>query len=291
MTIAFKNTTITGAANKTSQTSLAVTLAAALAVGDAHFVWLACDNSGTSGAKPTCSVTDSGGNTYTLIKDQNRTQAGAAKDGVYVALFGSIITTNVAAGGTVTISFSPATAAKAYGGLSFTGVKSVSPVSSNSSSGSSAAYTSGASGSVAIGNLVIGLAGAEAATAPSADTDTTNGSWTSFSAAVASGDGGPMGGRCSYKITTGATGTQTYDSSVTSGDWAALIVELAFALIGSISPVAISFIPVALIIPSGGRPKIWNGSTWVVSPIKIWNGSTWVEKPMKIWTGSTWELV
>jgi hypothetical protein len=29
-----------------------------------------------------------------------------------------------------------------------------------------------------------------------------------------------------------------------------------------------------------GRPKVWNGSSWVSKPAKVWNGSAWVEKPM-----------
>lgn len=37
-----------------------------------------------------------------------------------------------------------------------------------------------------------------------------------------------------------------------------------------------------------GRPKVWNGSSWVQKPLKVWSGSAWVEKPVKVWNGSSW---
>lgn len=39
---------------------------------------------------------------------------------------------------------------------------------------------------------------------------------------------------------------------------------------------------------TGGKPKVWNGSSWVLKPAKQWTGSAHVEKPMKRWTGSAW---
>ena len=40
----------------------------------------------------------------------------------------------------------------------------------------------------------------------------------------------------------------------------------------------------------GGKPKVWNGSSWAEKPVKVWTGSAWVEKPLKVWTGSSWVL-
>lgn len=40
-----------------------------------------------------------------------------------------------------------------------------------------------------------------------------------------------------------------------------------------------------------GRPKIYNGSTWVNKPLKRWTGSAWVEEPMYYWNGTNWEYI
>lgn len=40
-----------------------------------------------------------------------------------------------------------------------------------------------------------------------------------------------------------------------------------------------------------GKPKVYNGSTWVSKPLKRWNGSAWVEEPMTYFNGTNWEYV
>jgi hypothetical protein len=37
-----------------------------------------------------------------------------------------------------------------------------------------------------------------------------------------------------------------------------------------------------------GRPKVWNGSTWIPYPAKVWNGSAWVEAAMTGHDGTDW---
>lgn len=37
-----------------------------------------------------------------------------------------------------------------------------------------------------------------------------------------------------------------------------------------------------------GSMKVWNGSAWVLKPVKWYNGTTWVTKPLKRWNGSAW---
>lgn len=34
--------------------------------------------------------------------------------------------------------------------------------------------------------------------------------------------------------------------------------------------------------------KYWNGSAWVLKPLKKWNGSAWVPALLKRWNGSSW---
>lgn len=37
-----------------------------------------------------------------------------------------------------------------------------------------------------------------------------------------------------------------------------------------------------------GQIKVWNGSAWVLKPVKWYNGSSWVTKPLKRWDGASW---
>jgi hypothetical protein len=57
----------------------------------------------------------------------------------------------------------------------------------------------------------------------------------------------------------------------------------------------IELIAVASVVPPSaersGRPKVWNGTSWVNKPSKYWTGSAWVEKPMKLWSSSAWKKV
>jgi hypothetical protein len=36
-----------------------------------------------------------------------------------------------------------------------------------------------------------------------------------------------------------------------------------------------------------GKPKIWNGSSWIPHPGKVWTGSSWVNNPIKGYDGSS----
>jgi hypothetical protein len=44
-----------------------------------------------------------------------------------------------------------------------------------------------------------------------------------------------------------------------------------------------------LFYESGGRVKVWNGSTWAVKTPKVWNGSAWVNTLAKVWDGLAWQ--
>ena len=41
----------------------------------------------------------------------------------------------------------------------------------------------------------------------------------------------------------------------------------------------------------GSQIKVWNGSAWVLKPLKRWNGTAWVDTLLKRWNGSSWETV
>lgn len=40
--------------------------------------------------------------------------------------------------------------------------------------------------------------------------------------------------------------------------------------------------------PTGGL-KFFNGTAFVVKPLKRWNGTAWETKPLKRWNGTAWE--
>lgn len=42
---------------------------------------------------------------------------------------------------------------------------------------------------------------------------------------------------------------------------------------------------------TGGKLKVWVGSTWAPLAIKVWSGSKFIEKPLKRWNGSSWILI
>lgn len=44
------------------------------------------------------------------------------------------------------------------------------------------------------------------------------------------------------------------------------------------------------VLRMGSGVRVWNGSAWVIKPVKEWNGSAWVAREMKYWNGSTWVL-
>lgn len=266
MTVAFKNVAVDVGSHSAGQAEPTIKYANNISVGDVVFIWVACDNSGPNGTKPTVSFSDTHGNTYTILKDQNRTANNNVNDGVYVVVLGSIITSAITANDDVTLSFSPTSANRVWGGVTFTGITSLSLVSSNSSSGSGTTYTSNASGSVAIGNLVLGLSGNEVTNVPAADTDTTNGTWNTYSAATSLA----MAGRFSYKITNTATGTQTYDAANgASSDWAAIILELGVPQTVSITPATFTLTPTALSGSTGNTVHSISNVGLTLTPITL----------------------
>jgi hypothetical protein len=44
-------------------------------------------------------------------------------------------------------------------------------------------------------------------------------------------------------------------------------------------------------VPTGSSIKVWNGSSWVLKPLKRWDGSAWVDAKLKRWNGSSWVSV
>lgn len=59
-------------------------------------------------------------------------------------------------------------------------------------------------------------------------------------------------------------------------DFAATLSEVATIMTTPVVPVR------------SGKPKVWDGSTWVPRQAKVWNGSSWVNAQMKANDGTEW---
>jgi hypothetical protein len=174
-----------GSANSTvSGATLAIGSVTA-AIGDWLVIAIAADNAGTDGVSSVASVTDSAGNSYTLRSDTTY-DPGAAADGATLAVFTCILTAALAAG-TVTVNFSPNTtacAAIAYRVQPGSGDTIAFRAVGAGSTGNGTAASLTAS-SVESGDTLFSFAAHETRTAVTADSDTTNGTWSAAYADLA----------------------------------------------------------------------------------------------------------
>lgn len=97
--------------------------------------------------------------------------------------------------------------------------------------------------------------------------------YSNWQSQVSSGSGGAATDTAEKQVTLANSATED------PGTWTSVIEQWVCWTVGIYEAAA-----------SGGRPKIWNGSSWVEKPLKVWNGSSWVEKPVKVWNGSSWVL-
>jgi Glycosyl hydrolases family 8 len=82
--------------------------------------------------------------------------------------------------------------------------------------------------------------------------------------------------------------TEIYNAMDASGEVGYFNAGVALMSMASMSGIAQPYSAASSNVVTGGRPKVYNGTSFVAKPAKVWNGSTWVEKPMKKWTGSAW---
>lgn len=234
------------AGNNASSTSWAPTIDANSAAGSFLVLFVAADNSSSGGSTNNItSVTDSLGNTWT--KQQGPVyDTGSANNGIQ----GAIFTTPMDAGvvltsSTVTINFGDSTTAKAF--LMFevvpdTGYRIEYVQSGDDTAGATTSSPSLTTGTITSGNVVFGAFFCEYGSGASAtqDSDTTNGSWSTYESAL--GGVGTTGVTvyAQHKIVTG-TGTQTYNITFTSTDIHGSWIELAEVLNTSIPVIMNSY--------------------------------------------------
>jgi hypothetical protein len=216
----------TSAAVPSSEASTTITTTAGASVGDLVVVRVAADNSGTAGAAPTLTVTDTRSNTWTTetaaLADPGNVNAGAC---AFIAW--TNVTTAIQTSDTITLAWSPNVSAKAatadaYAG--FTGVDTQEVTASGTGTAVSVASNSVASGAL----VVVAVAIEARSSGATNDADTTNGTWDANTILTAdSGTGNTSMQLAHSKKTTTGAGVQTFDTTITSNDWAAIIMSFA----------------------------------------------------------------
>jgi len=223
--------------NKTSESQTTITLSAsALAVNDVVLILMAADNAGTSGASsvtgtaPIVGGSSAGSITWETLRVAHRTAGSAANDGATLYVQSGKVTGALAANSTALWQWNFATLAKAWRVLIIRGATPT-VLGFGTSLGNGGSVSAAPSGyTPASGDIAIGAVAVESATAiTTADTDTTNGSWSSVLAASSAGSGGDgtkMSLGIQYKVVT-AGGAQVWNPSVTVTDFGGAYLGLA----------------------------------------------------------------
>lgn len=201
------------ATNTGGQSTLVVTPASNFAARSWACLIVAYDNSGASGADPYSSITDSVGNTWTPRRNQRISPGNAANDGQCLRAFTSDMSVaKLTTSDTITVSFGGTTTVARSWALHeiLPGANGQVAYVTGAEETATTATPTITTSSITSGDLVIGAVGREGNEAPTGDSDTSNGSWSS----VLGGRVGTTtaGSQCvtQRKVVTG-TGTQTYN--------------------------------------------------------------------------------
>ena len=200
-------------ANNVSATTLVITPGSTFTgVGALAVLCVSYDNSGTNGADPFASITDSRGNTWTSrvasLIDPGAANAGAATRIFESDMAAGLLTTS----DTITISFGAfSVPAKAWALHEVTPSAGYKPVFVQ---GAQATQTSGTpsitTASITSGNMVIGVVGREGNSTRTGDADTLNGSWSTL---LSAGAGTTTSGQeiSTQRKVVNASAAQTYN--------------------------------------------------------------------------------
>jgi hypothetical protein len=224
-------------ANATAGTTSSVTLTAptTITVGNYLVARVAVDNSGTNGAAPGFTVTDPRSNTWTIL-GPGLADPGAVSAGATCYIGYAKVTTAYQAADALTFNWGGiSTTAKACVVEEWTNIHSASPVAvsavtNNSVTAGSTTAVSATIVPTAADQLVYTCLATEGVIADSItyDADTTSGAWTILTR-TASANATATNNQCvagQFKVVS-ASGSQTWDATITSRDWAAVAVVFA----------------------------------------------------------------
>lgn len=225
------------AANATAATTTSLTLTSptSIAVGNYLIARVAVDNSGTNGAAPGCTVTDPRSNTWTVLGPA-LSDPGAASAGATAYLCYAKVITAYQAADALTFNWGGvSTTAKAivveeWSNIHKSAPVAVTAVTANSVTAASTTAVSTGVTPTAPAQLVYTCLATEgiAADTVGADADTTNGTWVTLTTTASANATATNNQRVSgqYKVVS-AAGTQSWDVTITSRDWAAIAVVFA----------------------------------------------------------------
>lgn len=211
--------------NNTAATSIAIVPAQNFTAGTMAILAIAYDNSGTQGADPFSSLTDSSGNNWTL-RQSPLNDPGAASAGAVLRVYTTIVGT-LGTGTTVTINFNASTTAKAWTLTEISAATDFAPSYVQGSSNTGSTTTpSVTTSTLTSGNMIFAAMGAEGSSTITADSDTTNGTWSTQQTTVFGTTTSGVHVASQYKLLT-ASGAQTYNLTLgTTEDWAVAWLEL-----------------------------------------------------------------
>lgn len=218
--------------HNTAATSFTITPASNFAAGSHAVLCVAYDNSGASGADPFSSISDSVGNTW-ISRQAALYDPGAASAGATLRIFTSpMLTGALTTSNTITVNFGAnSTTAKSWVLHEVTCATGsiVRYVTGNVNAGAGTGTPTVTTTSITNGNMVVGAGAAESASTWTQDGDTTNGSWSAQQANAAGTGTSGMSVTSQRKIVS-ASGTQTYNPTLTSADVILAWIELTEAV-------------------------------------------------------------
>jgi hypothetical protein len=213
-------------ANTTSGATTIVTVTGNTTIGNYIVLRVAVDNSGSSGARPGLTVSDSRVNTW-VVGTGGLADPGAANAGTACYIAYCKITVQLITNDTITCTWGSGTpTAKAVVAEEWSGIDPTTAldVAETNTTGSSTAPSISKTPSAA-GMLFYACLSVEGPTSDTytEDADSTNGTWVSLTRA---GSGSAQTAQTvagAYKIVT-ATGAQSWDPTITTEDWAVCAV-------------------------------------------------------------------
>ena len=252
MAVAFVRNHTSGSST-TSGTTLSFTLTNSVPAGNLLQVWVGFDNTATSTPTVSSIGKQSGeaGN-WTKVASHDSSASGSAA-GCRGEMW-LIIPTVTWAAAAYTITLSEAVTSKAVVVAEFSGVSTALRGTAGSGTNTGGVPVAATGGTAPLtGDLVLGAMSCEGTSVATADTDTTNGTWSSINSSSASTGTAStsISVGAQYKIVT-AGGSQTYNTAGGSDSGA-----VALAL-----------------IPTSNGIWTWNGTNESPANVTVWNGSS-----------------
>jgi hypothetical protein len=222
-------------ADTASSTTTAVSMSAggSITVGNYLIARVAADNSGGGGAARTVTISDPRGNSWTVLTQANR-DPGAANEGTTCTIAYAKVANAYSNGDSITVTYSGAVVADSVVIEEWTGIHATVPEAQGATTATGGSATPSiardpqAASNVVYCALAIEGPGSDSYTE---DSDTTSGTWATLTVIGGSNATADLNQKTAgaYKAVS-AGGSQTWDPTITSRDWAAVAFAIAKAV-------------------------------------------------------------